>query len=105
MKKKRVVLLFAFAVVLLTGTAALAVSHTGVITEYHLGSTVPGRNVCVRTDPTAPGTGWICVWQSHLTKEIGDLLREAYSTGATCTYTWSTTDTHGHNLLDWVSCF
>lgn len=84
---------------------ALAVTHGGTIERLHYNSLVPGRNVCLKTVPTAPGTGWLCLYEQHLTKEINDLLREAYENGRTCGFSWSNTDQGGHAIIEVVECF
>jgi hypothetical protein len=82
----------------------MAATHTGMIIVIHYNPDVPGRGVCVRTNPTGPGSGWFCLYPSSLYKEIDALLREAYIFGRACSLSWDTTDQNGHNLLTVVQC-
>ncbi len=106
MMNRRLAILFLASVLLfLKANTALAFGFTGTIERIHYNSRVPGRNVCVRTTPTAPGTGWLCLYEQHLTKEINDLLREAYENGRTCSFFWDNTGAGGHASLDIVECY
>ena len=91
-------------VLVLSAVPAMAASHTGTITLVHYNSLVPGRGVCVRTAPEGPGTGWFCLWDTHLYKEITDILRDAYTNSRACTLYWDAGDSHSHNLLNIVEC-
>src|SRR5687767_1947791 len=98
------VLTLAF-VLALSVVPVMAFDHTGTITLVHYNPGVPGRGVCVRTNPEGPGTGWFCLHFDHaLYFEIDVLLREAYIFGRTCTLLWDTTDEGGHNRLTIVQC-
>jgi hypothetical protein len=101
--KKVTVLALAF-VLALSVVPAMAAQHTGTITLIHYNPDVPGRGVCVRTNPVGPGTGWFCLYPSFVSKEIDALLREAYIFGRTCTLAWDTTGPDGNNLLTIVQC-
>jgi putative cell wall-binding protein len=101
--KKFMGLTLAF-VLALSAVPAIAANHTGTVTLVHYNTTVPGRGVCVRTSPDGPGTGWFCLWDTYLYKEITDILRDAYINARTCTLNWDVGDPHGHNLLNLVQC-
>jgi len=102
--KKVTVVALAFVLVL-SVAPVMAVTHTGVITLVHYNPAVQGRGVCVRTNPTGPGTGWFCLYpSSFLYESIDRLLQQAYIFGRSCSLVWDTTDQSGHNLLTIVQC-
>ena len=78
MSAKRLAQSVVFALALVVGGSALAASHTGTIRVYHLNNQEPGRGPCVQMNPAMPGTGWGCVYTSHLSQEMSDLLLQAY---------------------------
>jgi hypothetical protein len=90
--------------VLLFSQTAFAASHSGKITLYHLNNNIMGRGSCIQMNPGLPDTGWACVWEGRLYREFNDLFREAYSTGKTCTVSWSTNDKDGYHLVDVAQC-
>jgi hypothetical protein len=105
MNKRLVALTLTYVLFLLGANTALADTHSGTIERLHYNSNVPGRNVCVRTVPEAPGSGWICLYEKHLTEEINDLLRIAYERNKTCGFSWSSTDPAEAPGIDWVECY
>ena len=105
MKSRVTVSVVALATALLVSTTALAASHTGTVSLYHLNSNVAGRGVCVQTSPAMSNT-WACLWRGNpLYDEISQLLLKAYIDDRRCTIRWSTTDSHGWNLIELVECF
>jgi hypothetical protein len=106
---RRQVIFFLLIALVLWGSQTTLAQFTqqhkdAVIERLHYNSLIPGRNVCVRTTPPAPGTGFLCLYEEHLTQEINDLLREAYIFGRICSFYWSSTDQSGHAMLDIVEC-
>jgi hypothetical protein len=99
----------AFAVMMLDASTALAASSTGKITEYHLNgsSAYQTRGVCIRMNPVLPTNGgWACLYKNnYLYREITDLFLEAYKEQKTCQVNWSSGDSSGHGIIDWVSCY
>ena len=105
MNRKLIILPLALTLLSLGANTALAVTHTGTIERLHYNSTIPGREACVRTIPTAPGTGWLCLYEQHLSNQINDLMLKAYENGNTCRFVWFDIDTSGHAILELVECF
>lgn len=102
--KKVTVLALAFALVL-SVVPVMAANHTGTIQLVHYNPNVPGRGVCVRTNPAGPSTGWFCLYNDNaLFEDINTLLREAYLFGKPCTLEWDTTDQNGALVLTLVGC-
>ena len=106
---KRQVIFVLFAALMLWGSQTALAQFTqqhrdAVIERLHYNSLIPGRNVCVRTTPPAPGSGFLCVYEASLTQEINDLLRDAYITGKICNFFWTNTDPSGHAIVDIVEC-
>jgi hypothetical protein len=63
------------------GSSAISLStiNQGLITAYHLNSTITGRGVCIQMLPAIPGTGWACVWAANpLYNQITNLLLENF---------------------------
>ncbi|MEH1900996.1 MAG: hypothetical protein V7L04_06175 [Nostoc sp.] len=94
------------ALVMLGNTSALADSTSGTIIDYHLNGEVAGRGVCLQMNPTSPTVaGWLCLWKDNaLYQEVTDLLLNAYSSGKTCSITW-TTYRGGLAVIDYVHCY
>lgn len=104
MKSWKVLGVSAFAACALLGGTAMAATHTGTVTLYHLNKDVAGRGPCVQMAPAVPGTGWACLWKSsQLYPETRDLLLHAYLDGKTCTVVGNP-DPNGHLLISIAEC-
>lgn len=89
---------------LATSGTALADSHGGTISLYHLNSAIAGRGVCIQTTPALPGT-WACLWKSNpLYQEITTLLLNGFVFKRYCTISWTSMDSSGFPIIDLAEC-
>ena len=104
MTRHKITAMLAGAAFLAISAPALAATHQGTVSIYHLNGNVVGRGVCIQTFPAMPNT-WACLWKSNpLYAEITAMLLEGFISGKSCTLYWNSVDASGHNVLFAAEC-
>lgn len=94
----------ALGCLLATSGTAMAATHSGTISLYHLNGTFPGRGVCVQTVPALPTT-WACIYKTNaLYEEITELLLQGFLSQRACKIWWNTLDPNALAIIYAVEC-
>jgi hypothetical protein len=98
--------IISFILTILFTNSAYAFEGRGVINEFHLNSSIVGRDACIRMIPSLPGTGWACIYNTNpLRNQLATLLREGYELKKTCAVAWNSNSPEGHANIIAASCY